>query len=161
MDFISNIGNKRNSRKTNSRRPYTRRTSISSLSSGVNIAVATTNNTTTAAATTSNKTVANKKKETLYSLNNLDAFPNYKPQQHQPGNSQHLRSDQDGKLNQKKLFFYFIIVKPEKLWIDTEHYPSSTEEEEVEEEEEDLFTEVAVSSYCHKIITHRRRGERD
>lgn len=65
MDFLSNIGNKRNSRKTNSRRPYTRRTSISSVTS---VSAAVSNNIT-------------KKEKTLYSLNKKDVFPNYKPQQ--------------------------------------------------------------------------------
>lgn len=122
MDFISNIGNKRNTRKTTSRRPYTRRTSISSVTS-VN-GVSNTNTT--------------KKEKTLYSLNKKDVFPNYKPQQDVSGNS----------LLSNCLFLVFNIfilllldtplVKPEKLWIDTEYHPSSAEEE-------DLFSEVAVS----------------
>lgn len=66
MDFLSNIGNKRNSRKTNSRRPYTRRTSISSVSSA-NVITPSSN--------------SSKKEKTLYSLNKLDVFPNYQPQQ--------------------------------------------------------------------------------
>lgn len=37
------------------------------------------------------------------------------------------------------------LVKPEKLWIDTDLYPlEGGEVEQDEEEEEDLFTEVAV-----------------
>lgn len=69
MDFISNIGNKRNTRKTTSRRPYTRRTSISSVTSVNGVS-----NTNT------------KKEKTLYSLNKKDVFPNYKPQQDVSGN---------------------------------------------------------------------------
>ncbi|KAG1089157.1 hypothetical protein G6F42_020055 [Rhizopus arrhizus] len=69
MDFISNIGNKRNSRKTNSRRPYTRRTSISSVSS-----ISTSNINTSS--------INAKKEKTLASLNKLDVFPNYTPQPH-------------------------------------------------------------------------------
>ena len=66
MDFISNIGNKRNSRKTNSRRPYTRRTSVSSVNSS-NVTVP--------------SNISVKKEKTLYSLNKLEVFPNYQPEQ--------------------------------------------------------------------------------
>jgi hypothetical protein len=96
---MSNIGNKRNSRRTNSRRPHARRTSISSVAS---IPAPNVNNT-------------NKKDKTLQALNKQDVFPNYKSLQHDSGNFCFIFFVMEYVLTFLKRFLVFWILETRKV----------------------------------------------